>query len=170
MENPRYSQLTPEERKILEERRLLDERRMKLKKPGKDKRQDQRRRVCTVCGHKMVPGQKELEGAPGTKYAALICEHCGNYKFIETVATRTAKVLSIEPAKKKLIRIGKYNLGVTFPTAMTNALGVYETVDVEIKVEGLNKIGLYFSTGEDIPEEANEKIKKSKHPNEGEKK
>jgi antitoxin component of MazEF toxin-antitoxin module/predicted RNA-binding Zn-ribbon protein involved in translation (DUF1610 family) len=162
-EPERESQLTQEERRIIEERRAS------LKRAEQDKRQDQRRRNCTMCGHKMEPSQKELDGAPGMKFPALVCPNCGNFKFLETVATRAAKIVLIEPVIKKILRQGG-NFAVVLPRKMTDAMGIALNHEVEIKPEGLNKISLYFKTDEEIPEEVNEKITKAKHPSEGEKK
>lgn len=92
-------------------------------------------------------------------YPAMICPNCGDYKFIETVGTRITKIVTTAPEHKKMMKLGG-SFVIPFPRTLANAMGIHEVLPVEIKIEGLNKIGVYFHSNEEIPVEVNDELEK----------
>lgn len=120
------------------ERRAGQERRDRIQRKHPELRQDQRRQTC-ACGAKMNRVEKEIEGLKGTKFAAYECPKCGRVSYIETQAMKMSRLLTTRPVTKKLLSLNQ-SLGVVLPKEITEALAMHKGQEVEISVEGINKI------------------------------
>lgn len=120
------------------ERRSTLERRRNYEPRIEDKRQDQRRQNC-VCGTKMVRTEKEVEGMKGVKFAAYECPKCGRINYIETKPMKMSRMLTARPIIKKLLNLNQ-SLGVVLPKEITVDFNLRKGQEVEISVEGINKI------------------------------
>lgn len=124
------------------ERRSTLERRRYYEPRIEDKRQDQRRQNC-VCGTKMVRTEKEVEGMKGAKYLAYECPKCGRTNYIETMTMKMSRMLTARPIIKKLLHLNQ-SLGVVLPKEITVDFNLHKGQEVEISVEGINKIVMRF--------------------------
>lgn len=120
------------------ERRAGQERREQLIPQPKEQRQDQRRQTC-VCGTKMTRVEKEVEGLKGVKFTAYECHKCGRVNYIETLPMKMSRLLTTRPITKKLLFLNQ-SLAVVLPKEITVALEMHKGQEVEISVEGINKI------------------------------